>query len=203
MRNDARRRGRPGAIAAAAIGGMGRASGRALENALGGAERTRVIVLLAAVLAGAGVGFAVTGDLAALSWRAAFLVLAFPAFVLAWLIFRLPEPARGGSGALASPKTPAGEPGDGDPATDAQRLARERGLEPDPELLLTRDPRRLGIFAATRYVLRIRTNVVLISASACGYFFLAGVQTFGVEFVTKQYGIGQALGTLVLLVVGV
>jgi MFS family permease len=29
------------------------------------------------------------------------------------------------------------------------------------------------------------------------------VQTFGVEFVTKQYGIGQALGTLVLLVVGV
>src|SRR5438105_10157336 len=51
MRDDARRRRRLGAIAAAAIGGMGRASGRALENALGGAERTRVIVLLAAVLA--------------------------------------------------------------------------------------------------------------------------------------------------------
>ena len=250
MRDEARRRRRLGAIAAASIGGMGRASGRALENALGGAERTRVIVLLAAVLAlssadtstvgasatslrdalhisntdvgllvtvtslvaamaslpfgvladrvrrtwtlggaivlwgaamiwsavvptfddlllarlflggvtaaagplvaslvgdyfpaaergriygyvlagelaGAGVGFAVTGDLAALSWRAAFLVLAFPAFVLAWLIFRLPEPARGGSGALVSPKTPAQEPGDGDPATDAQ-TARAR-----------------------------------------------------------------------------
>jgi hypothetical protein len=40
-------------------------------------------------------------------------------------------------------------------------------------------------------------------ASACGYFFLAGVQTFGVEFVMKQYRIGHALGTLVLLVVGV
>src|SRR5438445_714974 len=116
MRADARRRRRLGAIAAAAIGGMGRPSGRALEDPLAGE------------LAGAGVGFAVTGDLAALSWRAAFLVLAFPAFVLAWLIFRLPEPARGGSGALASPKTPAQEPGDGDPATDAQRLARERGL---------------------------------------------------------------------------
>src|SRR5437764_12737477 len=51
MRADARRRRRLGAIAAAAIGGMGRASGRALENALGGAERTRVVVLLAAVLA--------------------------------------------------------------------------------------------------------------------------------------------------------
>jgi len=51
-------------------------------------------------------------------------------------------------------------------------------------------------------VLRVRTNVVLIAASACGYFFLAGIQTFGVEFVTRQYGIDQALGTLVLLVVG-
>ena len=39
-------------------------------------------------------------------------------------------------------------------------------------------------------------------ASAGGYFFLAGIQTFGVEFVTRQYGINQALGTIVLLVVG-
>ena len=61
----------------------------------------------------------------------------------------------------------------------------------------------MNLFTATRYVLRIRTNVVLILASAGGYFFLAGVQTFGVEFVTRQYGIDQALGTLVLLVVGV
>jgi hypothetical protein len=60
----------------------------------------------------------------------------------------------------------------------------------------------LSLLAATRYVLSIRTNVMLILASAGGYFFLSGVQTFGVEFVTKQYGIDQALGTLVLLVVG-
>jgi predicted MFS family arabinose efflux permease len=44
---------------------------------------------------------------------------------------------------------------------------------------------------------------VLIVASACGYYFLAGVQTFGVEFTTKQYGIDQALANLLLLVVGV
>jgi predicted MFS family arabinose efflux permease len=51
-------------------------------------------------------------------------------------------------------------------------------------------------------VLRIRTNVVLIVASACGYYFLAGVQTFGIEFTTHQYGIDQALANLLLLVVG-
>jgi MFS family permease len=172
----------------------------------GAAERGRIYgYILAGEVAGAGVGFAVTGDIAALSWRAAFVILALPAFALAWLIFHLPEPARGGRAPLiaANATTDAQLEDDVDQDTDAQRIARERGVEPDPALLGIGDPRRMGLFAATRYVLRIRTNVVLIVASAGGYFFLAGVQTFGVEFVTRQYGIDQALGTLVLLVVGV
>jgi predicted MFS family arabinose efflux permease len=86
--------------------------------------------------------------------------------------------------------------------TAAQELARERGIDPEPELVLQDDPRRLNLLEAARYVLRIRTNVVLIIASACGYYFLAGVQTFGVEFTTHQYGIDQALANLLLLVVG-
>src|SRR5919198_125867 len=168
------------------------------------AERGRIYgYILAGELAGAGVGFAVTGDVATLSWRAAFIVLALPAFVLAWLMFKLPEPERGGRSALAHPSVLVEEtPTDERRETDAQRLAREFGLEPEPELVLNRDPRRMGLISATRYILSIRTNIVLIAASACGYYFLAGVQTFGVEFVTKQYGIAQVLGTLVLLVVG-
>jgi predicted MFS family arabinose efflux permease len=170
-------------------------------------ERGRIYgFVLAGELAGAGVGFGATGDLAALSWRAAFVVLALPAFALAWFVFRLPEPARGGRNVLlpenADPPSAEETSDDGEQATAAQRLARERGVEPDPDLVLHEDPRRLNLIAATRYILRIRTNVVLIAASAGGYFFLSGVQTFGVEFVTRQYGIGQALGTLVLLVVG-
>jgi predicted MFS family arabinose efflux permease len=171
----------------------------------GSAERGRIYgYILAGEVAGAGVGFAVTGDIAALSWRAAFVILALPAFALAWMIFRLPEPARGGHEPLiaANAKTNVEPEAAVDQDTDAQRVARERGVEPDPALLGI-DPRRMSFLAATRYVLRIRTNVVLILASAGGYFFLAGVQTFGVEFVTRQYGIDQALGTLVLLVVGV
>jgi len=126
--------------------------------------------------------------------------------VLAWLVFPLREPTRGGRNPLvsatANPVVPAvGDDGE-EQATDAQRLARDRGIEPDPELVLKRDPRRLGLLGAARYVLSIKTNVALILASAGGYFFLSGVQTFGVEFVTKQYGIAQALSTLVLLAVG-
>ena len=171
-------------------------------------ERGRIYsYILSGEFIGAAIGFSVTGGIATLSWRAAFVILALPAFVLAWLIFKLPEPARGGTSPLLSgdveqpPETdPADE--DGEQTTDAQRIARDRGLEPDPQLVLTQDPRQMGLLAATRYVLSIKTNVAIILASAGGYYFLSGVQTFGVEFVTKQYGIAQALSTLVLLVIG-
>ncbi|HKT43419.1 MAG TPA: MFS transporter [Gaiellaceae bacterium] len=173
----------------------------------GGWERGRIYgYILAGELLGAGFGFAVTGDIAAASWRAAFIILALPAIVLSVFVARLPEPRRGGRGVLEheGEETPRATDGDGTPhETDAQRLARERGLEPDPELVLSGDPRRMNIVEATRYVLRIRTNIVLIFASALGYYFLAGVQTFGVEFVKEQYSVGQALANGILLVVGI
>ncbi len=197
-------------------------------------ERGRIYgYILAGELVGAGLGFGVTGDIAALSWRAAFLILAIPAFVLAWMVARLPEPARGGAGALA-PETPADgrlrvvpdesaptspdtashagqpAPGLGQPPgtgatgrTTAQELAAERGLVGDPDLVLTADPRRMSLLEATRYVLRIRTNVVLIIASACGYYFLAGIEVFGSEFARSQYRVNLAVANLVLLVIGV
>ena len=194
-----------------ALGAVTAAAGPVVASLVGdyfaGAERGRIYgYILAGELAGAGFGFAVTGDIAALSWRAAFVLLALPAFALAWLIFRLPEPSRGGMAPLAdtnAPKLSVGVEDESEQETDAQRLARERGVEPDLELVLAEDPGRLHFIAATRYILRIRTNVILIIASAGGYFFLSGVQTFGVEFVTRQYAIDQALGTLVLLVVGI
>src|SRR5438105_6084874 len=106
-------------------------------------ERGRIYgYVISGELIGAAIGFSVTGGIATLSWRAAFVILALPAFVLAWLIFQLPEPARGGTSPLllsgAQAPVPVTDPGEvGDQATDAQRIARERGLEPDPELVLT------------------------------------------------------------------
>jgi MFS family permease len=172
-------------------------------------ERGRIYgVVLAGEYLGAGVGFAVTGNISQLSWRAAFIILALPAFALAAVVWRLREPERGGKGVLASdhgpppPEALAKEDG-GPQVTDAQRLASERGLDPDPELVVDANAaRRMGLVGATRYVLRVRTNVVLIAASACGYFFLAGLQTFGLEFSKKQYGIDQGLASTLLLVVG-
>ena len=179
------------------LGGVTAAAGPLVASLVGdyfpATERGRIYsYILAGELAGAGFGFAVTGDIAALSWRAAFVILALPAFVLAWMVFQLREPRRGGNVSLD------GVADD----TDAQRITQERGVEPDPELVLSEDPRRMHLLAAARYVFSVRTNIYIVLAGAGGYFFLSGVQTFGVEFVTKQYGIDQALGTLVLLVVG-
>jgi predicted MFS family arabinose efflux permease len=170
-------------------------------------ERGRIYgVILAGEYLGAGVGFAVTGNISALSWRAAFVILALPAFALAAVVWRLREPERGGKGVLASDHGPPPEVTEEDAGpqeTDAQRLARERGLEVDPDLVVDpRRARRMSLIDATRYVLRVRTNVVLIAASACGYYFLAGLQTFGLEFSKDQYGISQALASTLLLVVG-
>jgi predicted MFS family arabinose efflux permease len=170
-------------------------------------ERGRIYgVILAGEYVGAGVGFAVTGNVSTLSWRAAFVLLALPAFALALAVWRLHEPKRGGLGVLAHESQPTpteAELTDEGQVTDAQRLARERDLHADPELVVEpREARRMGLVRATEYVLRVRTNVVLILASACGYYFLAGLQTFGLEFSKEQYGIDQALASTLLLVVG-
>jgi MFS family permease len=169
------------------------------------AERGRIYsYVLTGELLGAGVGFAVTGD------------LAVPAFFVAWAVLKLPEPVRGGLGAIppgalripvaADIGRVAGEHV-GEQAeleeTDAQRVSREKGIAPDFDNVLVGDARRMGLIAATRYIMSIRTNVVMIVAGACGYFYLAGVQTFGAELVHQQYGVDQALANLLILVLGV
>jgi MFS family permease len=202
------------------LGAVTAAAGPAVASLVGdyfsSAERGRIYsFILSGELVGAGVGFVITGDIAALSWRAAFVVLALPAIGLAWLIYKLPEPARGGASellpgateildarAVASQPRTAGSEDTEIKETDAQRVAADKGVLPDERLVLRRDARRMGLISAVRYVLHIRTNVILILSSAFGYYFLAGVQTFGVEFVKDQYSIGQAVANLLLLAIG-
>jgi predicted MFS family arabinose efflux permease len=44
--------------------------------------------------------------------------------------------------------------------------------------------------------------VVLIVASALGYFYFSCLRGFGVEFVQKHYGVGQSTSSLVILLLG-
>jgi predicted MFS family arabinose efflux permease len=164
-------------------------------------QRARVYgVMLSGELIGSGVGFLVSGEIAAmLGWRWAFWVLAPPALALAWALSRgLPEAARYGGA-----RSTDGARGRASRDDAARRAVRASDVAPDPATGLHRDPARLSMSAAVRYVLRVRTNRLLILASAIGYFFFSGQRTFTVVFIRGNYGVTQAAATSLVGVMGV
>ncbi|URM96986.1 MFS transporter [Actinomadura madurae] len=138
--------------------------------------------ILAGELVGVGFGLLAGGNIAAfVSWRVAFWFVAVLGLVLAVLLWRmLPEPRRG-----AQQTAGRGE-------ELAQRQVHEAGVEPNPEAVLDADPAAMSLPDAARHVLRIRTNVIIIVASAIGYFFFAGLRTFAMVFVQERYGVGRS-----------
>lgn len=183
-------------------------------------ERGRIYgFVLSGELIGTAIGI-VLASLAASAfgtWRAAMLVLALPAVAVCWLVFRLPEPARGGASrmpagqreVLSAERVRRGEgpdgggeepaPGQGESLVEEQ--VAERGIEPRHELVLDDDPSELGLPAAIRYVLRVRTNVIVIVAGALGYYFFSGLRFFGIQWIQEHYGVSRdTASSLVLLI---
>jgi predicted MFS family arabinose efflux permease len=154
-------------------------------------------LILGGELAGTGIGFVVSGGISSvLSWRYAIWWLVPPALALAWAVHRMPEPARGAQG---QPAREASGPPAGDLAGATVRRAQ---VEPDPDLVLRSDPAGRSIWWALRYVLRIRTNVVIIVASALGYFYFAGLRSFAIIFATGHYGLSKPMADSLVLVIG-
>ncbi len=206
-----------------ALGGVNATAGPAIASLTGdyfpGRERGRIYAyILGGEVAGTAVGFVVSGTVASvISWRAAFILLAIPGMFLARSLWRnVPEPLRGGQSRLepgvldlheavsaAASQAGASEPDAGMPEHDDDELTREaarrRGLRPDPKLVLEQDPRAMGALAAVRYILSIPTNMLLIIGSSLGYFFFAGLQTFGILFVRGHYHVSQATAELALV----
>jgi predicted MFS family arabinose efflux permease len=202
-----------------ALGAVTATAGPAIASLTGdyfpAAERGRVYAyILGGEIAGTAAGFIISGTVASvISWRAAFILLAIPGLFLARTLYRtVPEPLRGGQSRLEPGATDfeqaaraaaarADEP-DVEPVAQADLAydaVRERGVEPDPRLVLTEDPRQMSLSAAIRYIMSIPTNVLLIIGSSLGYFFFAGLQTFALVFMKGHYRVGQATAELVLV----
>ncbi|MGH3246830.1 MAG: MFS transporter [Trebonia sp.] len=217
-------------LARLALGVVTATTGPAVASLTGdyfpAAERARIYgLILAGDLAGSGLGYLVSGELSSVTtWRVAFWWLAVPSLVLAWVLWRLPEPARGGSSPIpAGAAEVRGEAGVGAAAernagAHARRGGPESGrreqgpaeqaldgsdVSPREDLVLREDPTRRPLWWAVRYVLRVRTNVVIIIASALGYFFFAGLRSFAVIFATGHYGISKPTASFLILVIGV
>jgi MFS family permease len=205
-------------ISRLALGAATASAGPAISSLVGDyfpvQERGSVYgMILSGELLGAGFGFIIAGEAAAVaSWRTAFVSLAVPSLALAVLLWRkLPEPARGGASRLTHGATefvdlaqPATEmPEDEEPELSvAQETVEKRKVAPQPGMVLRSDPTKMGLWEATRYVLRVRTNLILIVASSLGYFYLTGLETFGLVYVRHHYGLSQATGTLLLGALG-
>ena len=179
-------------------------------------ERSRMYgLILGGDLVGTGIGFMLSGEISSiLPWPYAFWWLVPPGLWLAWLVRRTPEPARGGQSRLepgaeripdeqeADRAGPAPDAGRADEPELARRAVRKADIEPDPDLVLHTDPARRPIWWAIRYVLRVRTNVIMIVASALGYFFFAGLRSFAIVYVTGHYGLSKQVASVLTLVVG-
>jgi predicted MFS family arabinose efflux permease len=184
-------------------------------------ERAKVWgMILTGELVGSGIGVVVSGDLAnALSWRYGFGWLAIPGLVLAAAIWKLlVEPARGGQSRLEpgarqlivanDPRcSAAAEPRRHEEENNEQELAhdvvRDQGQRAHERLVLTEDPVDMRPWKAIKYVLSIRTNVIIIIASSLAYLFLAGLQTFAVELMRSRYHLGQSSASAMLLLGGI
>jgi MFS family permease len=184
-------------------------------------ERARVYgYILTGEIGGTAVGFVLCGTIAsAISWQAAFWLLAIPGLFLARSLWRtVPEPLRGGQSRLergaadlgfrTPPSAAGGDASDDQPVPEEQdlalKMAEGQGYKPDPRLILYRNPDRMSLIDSVRYILRIPTNVLLIISSSLGYYFFAGLETFAVVFVRGHFQASQATATLVLgvLVIG-
>ena len=171
---------------------------------------------------GAGFGVLVAGLVSGgFGWRPAIGILALPSFALAYALLRyLPEPARGGHSWIvadaeeipATREAPDTEspafgsespdaPKDGQAAPLREEVERQ-DIAPVDEIVLDEDPSGWSLRQAIRYVVRVRTNVVMIVASSLGYFFYAGLKTFAVLFVRGHYHVSQSVTVSLIILVG-
>jgi predicted MFS family arabinose efflux permease len=110
---------------------------------------------------------------------------------------------RGARDAAEQAAPAAGGPaGNGTQDSLAVCEARRAHLQPQPELVLHANPTRYSTWRAIRYVLRVRTNVVLIVASALGYSYFKGLNSFATVFAISRYGISKPEATSLVVVVG-
>ncbi len=178
--------------------------------------------VLAGELLGTGIGLVLATLVTSAfgTWRAAMVVLALPAVGVIWLVWRLPEPARGGASRMpegqreilsaqrveegAEPDSPLEQDEAGGAQEDlAEEQVERRDVDAEDRLVLDEDPSTFSLPAAIRYILSVRTNSIVIVASALGYFFFSGLRLFGIQFIKNHYGVSRGEASGLVLIIGV
>lgn len=168
-------------------------------------QRGRIFgLIVSGEMLGSGLGMllaSITLDLS--SWRAAFWVLAAAGVLLAWLCLKyLHEPGRGGMTAISHESfsdKPSGSPNE---RRRVLSIIESRNIEPHQNRIIKSDPTYWTWFRAMRYILSIRTNVILLIGSTTSYFYYYGLLTFAVLYLMLRYGVSSGGASLIFLMTG-
>lgn len=159
-------------------------------------------LIVAGEMVGAGVGYFISAEVSSwANWHWAFYVMALPGFALSWALWRyLPEPERRQQAWLGSHRRDDDAPAAG---SVAQKVIREGQVKPRQALVLRDDPTHRTWLWAIRYLFRIPTYLLLIVASALGYYFFSGMRAFVTIYFTQHYGMGRAAFSPLIFIVGI
>ncbi len=171
-------------------------------------------LIVAGELIGIGIGFFISGEVSAFSdWRWSFVVMASPAVLLIWVLWRfLPEPERGSQQGFSTseqgPEDRSGTRGKrGEVAASgpvsAKKLVREAHIEPRKALVLHEDPAGWSVWRVVGYLLRLPTYTLLIVASALVYYFFAGARSFSMIYLSPHYGLSRGAVSALVFVLGI
>ncbi len=206
-----------------ALGGVTAAAFPAVASLTGdffpARDRSRTYgLILAGELIGTGIGFFIAGELSSWwSWRVPFFVIAALGAVVVWEITRfLPEPARGGQSWITEgqeeiqttadtsddAKSRSGGTEQSRNTAKVQETVLNEGVQPREELVLDKDPADQTLWWALRYELRVPTYLLLIISSSLGYFFFAGIRSFGMIFMTGHFDVSRSTMSGLSIVIG-
>ncbi len=205
-----------------ALGGVTAAAAPTVASLVGdyfpGRDRASVYgMILAGELIGTGVGFFASSEIAFwIDWRWSFFLMAIPSVAVLVIIWKwLPEPARGGQSAIEigeievpdyesvkHHRRDERQPELSTSSQQAHRQMRREGIKPRQELILREDPTGRSIWWALGYLLRVPTYVLLIVASALGYYFFAGIRGFAMLFLSQHYGLSHSTVGFLVIPVG-
>jgi sugar phosphate permease len=130
-----------------------------------------------------------------LSWRWNFWLLAVGGLALSFAFWRLQEPKRQSTSGPAR--------GAGKSRSRLQQIVQERGVEPSRSAMLNEPPTEMNMWDAAKYVVRVRTDLIVLIARSFGDFFFQAIGMFAIVFATQWYRIGQSQADIALLIVGV
>lgn len=173
-------------------------------------------MIIAGEFVGIGVGFILTAEVSALlDWRWGLFLLSVPSTAIGWAVWRyLKEPARGGQNWLQvgqenlqardqrGQNDRASASRQGDRAAQPRALARRYRVQARQALILRDDPNQWSLWRALRYLLRIPTYSLLITASSLGYYFFSGLRAFAMIYFNQHYHVGGGIVGAIAVVIG-